>query len=105
MEKKTTGTVVGLTVSAAMVLGLAGCSGGPRDDFMAACTTNTGDEAGCTCIADRLDEKLDEAQFAQLAEFMGAEEGEISQAEAMEVLGSGVMEQFVMSAKQCEANL
>jgi len=105
MQKKTTGTVVGLTAAAAMVVGLAGCSGGARDDFLASCTSNTGDEAGCTCIADRLDEKLDENQFAQLADFMAADEGEISQAEAAEVLGNGVMEQFIMSAKQCEADL
>jgi len=105
MQQTKTGMFLGLTAAAALAMGLTGCSGGARDDFMASCTTNTGDEAGCTCIADRLDEKLDEDQFAQLAEFMAADEGDMSQAEAAEVLGSGVMEQFIMSAKQCEADL
>ncbi|MGM0516415.1 MAG: hypothetical protein ACQER6_02330 [Pseudomonadota bacterium] len=101
MQQTKTGMV--LAAAGALALGLTGCSGNdPRSQFMSACVADMADEAGCGCMADRLERNLDDDQFGKLADLMAVEEGDINEAEAAEVLGDGPMEELMIAAKQCQ---
>lgn len=98
---KKTGTVVGLTVAAAMMLGLTGCSS-PRADFEAACEQNSGDVEGCACMGERLDKNLSEEQFGELVRLMHEENASLEQIGTR--LEQKTFQEIMIAAKQCEAN-
>ncbi|MFO7582546.1 hypothetical protein [Guyparkeria sp.] len=104
MQQTKTGMVLGLAAVAAAIWGLTGCSS-PKADFTSACVENSSDETGCQCMADRLERNLDDDRFGRLAEFMVAEQGDVSQSEAAQVLDDGTMQELLIAAKQCEADL
>ncbi len=104
MRQRKTGMVLGLAAMATMIWGLTGCSS-PKTDFTSACVENSGDQAGCECMADRLERNLDDERLGRLAEFMASGEEDISRAEAEQVLDDGTMQELLIAAKQCEADI
>lgn len=106
MRKTTIAKRVMAAMAGCATLALAGCGGG-HDEFVEACVAKgSGTLNQCECVADRLDEIINEDQWATLnRDFVqyGHEEF-VNELLAGQVVNRAVSENFKRFAKNCQAS-